>query len=35
VFLVDFFANSPAPAAEWRVLNGFLEQLRDPQVRAL
>lgn len=28
VFLVDFFANSPASAAEWRVLNAFCERLR-------
>lgn len=28
VVLVDFFAASRATAGEWRVLNGFCEQLR-------
>ncbi|GFH16322.1 uncharacterized protein HaLaN_12717, partial [Haematococcus lacustris] len=28
VFLLDFFTNSPAPAAEWRVLNAFMEDLQ-------
>lgn len=27
VFLVDFFANSPAPPSEWRVLNSFYDML--------
>lgn len=27
VFLVDFFSDSAARPAEWRVLNGFVEEL--------
>lgn len=29
MFLVDFFADSPAPASEWRVLNDFGQRLVD------
>lgn len=29
VFLFNFFHDSPADASEWRVLNGFVEELKQ------